>query len=294
PLARGRGERLARHHLGAPGERPHRPGPARHHHPQAPRGRAPRRHRHAHRHLAGGSRQRAVQLRHRARSQARRHDAPREARHPRPRARAGAGLRGAGRPRAPPGGPAMSARALAAVGLALLLALPLVPLAAADPPVAESWSPYDTLSTTTALAFARQRVTIAAALGPAPINSAGPSCPTPSVSCVPGTTQTKTDVPDLSILQSDRGWAHNGTGNVAVNGQSSPEGRSLVAVSADGHAVASVGIDRTTHTPLPGAPSPTGPTPTLPGGVPQTLKLYVDEVPVGANFSAGPVSAMTV
>src|SRR5581483_9801627 len=72
------------------------------------------------------------------------------------------------------------------------------------------------------------------------------------------------------------------------------EGRSLVAVSADGHAVASVGIDRTTHTPLPGAPSPTGPTPTLPGGVPQTLKLYVDEVPVGANFSAGPVSAMTV
>ncbi|MEA3200473.1 MAG: hypothetical protein QOE90_1901 [Thermoplasmata archaeon] len=177
---------------------------------------------------------------------------------------------------------------VAPLALALLLLLPFAPLARADAPQAEPWTPYNALAQTHALAFARQGTTIAVALDAYSFVSTG--C---TLVCPPtNPTQPPTTVPDLSILQSDVGWVHNGTGNLAVQGNTQPLGRTLVAVTPDGHSVASVGLDRTTQTSAPSTPDPMNPQPPTPNPQePRTLKLYVDEAPLGGNFSAGPIQS---
>lgn len=179
-------------------------------------------------------------------------------------------------------------RRLLALAAVLLLALPLLPAANADAPVAEPWSPYDTVAKTAALAFARNGPTIAAALDAYPVGNAG-GC---TLAVCPPTQAPSTTVPDLAIVQSDVGWVRNGTGNVGVNGNGQPLGRSLVAVGSDGRAVASVGLDYQAQGG--GLPDPTDPSSI--GGAPSStaLKLYVDRVTSGANFSTGTVASFNV
>src|SRR5205823_1989824 len=115
----------------------------------------------------------------------------------RPLAAPGRGDGGARRAGAPPRrSPRMKVAPLA---LALLLLLPFAPLARADAPQAEPWTPYNALAQTHALAFARQGTTIAVALDAYSFVSTG--C---TLVCPPtNPTQPPTTVPDLSILQSD-------------------------------------------------------------------------------------------
>lgn len=169
------------------------------------------------------------------------------------------------------------------LALAALLLVPLLaPLAAAEPPAAASWSPYDATVIVNATALAKAGPTVGAALAPEPDASKQCTAVAPAIPGVgetPGTPSV-TCKPDLVVVDVDHGGAFNGVGNLGVGGQARAQGRSLVAVSRDGRTVASVGHDFSTQQ---GA---------TPGA--QPLKLYVDSVPAGSNFSAGPVTSRNV
>lgn len=126
---------------------------------------------------------------------------------------------------------------LRALLLAALFLLPLLPVAEAVGPEARPWSTYNALSQVTAVALAREGTTIAAATGPALTSGSTaapgglPPVPTPADSG---------SLTDLIVLDHRYGFAQNLTYHTEAL---PPPGRSLVAVSRDGTAVASVGIE---------------------------------------------------
>ena len=101
-----------------------------------------------------------------------------------------------------------------------------------------------------------------------------PIPPDPLDPCIPdtpdtgGTTSGAVPHPgDLAIFDAENGFAYNGTGaSQDGSGNTAPLGRELVAVSADGTTVASLGVDTK-------------------GGGGTGLKLYYQRAPAGARFT---------
>lgn len=123
-------------------------------------------------------------------------------------------------------------RAGRALLVAALTLATLAPAVHAGVPEPRAWSPYDAVSTVNAVAIAAQGGVAAAALGPAVTTPPPPG----GVPPVPGPGAANVAQSDLIIFQSDAGRVANGSST-----SPSPLGRSHVAVSASGDAVASLG-----------------------------------------------------
>ncbi|HUR67948.1 MAG TPA: hypothetical protein VM370_01785 [Candidatus Thermoplasmatota archaeon] len=136
--------------------------------------------------------------------------------------------------------------------LAAILLLPLLPGADAAGPEPRPWSAYNAVSDVVDLAMAADAGAIAAALGAssASATSPNPAIPNPRAPApcaqdpgLPAPPPTVGACGDLAILEFETGFARNGS-FLAPN----PLGRTHVAVSRDGSAIASVGIDGATPT----------------------------------------------
>lgn len=160
----------------------------------------------------------------------------------------------------------MSPRAKASLALALLM-LPLVPIGGAAEPVAATWSPFTAPQPINALDMAETSDTIAAALSAYTGRTGDGTCLPTEAGCV----SSPQDAYDLAILSVANGFVRASDDNEAV----SPQGRTHVAVSADGTTVASVGTD----------PSVTSPS-TAP-------VLYYNRAAQGSNFTTTPTSIRT-
>lgn len=146
----------------------------------------------------------------------------------------------------------MKLRALALLAPMLLM---LVPATEAAAPTVAPGFPYNAVGESTAVALAREGTTVAVALGPASVSTGSGSLPTvPS----PGETFRRTD---LAVLSTEYGFARNVTTTSVV-----APGRTHVAVSDDGAAIASLGRD---------------------GGSQQSAEpqLWYGRVPAGGNWT---------
>ena len=154
--------------------------------------------------------------------------------------------------------------------LAALILLPLVPTAQAVGPETR-WPAYNAGSDVNAIVIAREGRTIAAALAAPPYTTGG-TAPTISCAATPSGLPTQPTPAcartDLIVLDHDHGYAQNLTYyDITKTPPTLPPGRSLVAVSRDGTAIASVGPEyqQTTNA--------------------NRTRLYYSSIPAGGNWS---------
>lgn len=147
--------------------------------------------------------------------------------------------------------------------LAALMLAPLLPLAEAAGPEPRTWGPYNASVEVSTIALAREGTTIAAGLR-------APTVQPPAAGGVPGLPQPSTTRVDTLLLDHESGFVRQFNVNAVA-----PDGRTMVAVSRDGTAIASLRRE----TVISGT-----------GGTQQhQLQVHYARVPAGANFSAGAV-----
>lgn len=155
----------------------------------------------------------------------------------------------------------------AALLAALLLAPLFLTVASGGTPTPKPWSPYDAVTEVVDVALASEGTTAAVALAK-PVET--PTTPTtPTIPTTPGGTTPRVATGDLAIFDTDNGFAYNGSGNTGV-----PQGRQLVAVSRDGLAIASVGLD-----------TPTAGVPGLTPGQALATKVYHQRIAAGQRWA---------